>query len=127
MNNPRNKKYRPNGVLSAAQALDRMRTGSRLVHMHGGSSAHWLVVPGGAVPDDVAIAIRNDPRIVGQKDGLFPGHDQTWRFQIFAAADHPDFIPTEAPVTALDLLIRLDRSIDCIKPCCNNVATLHPG
>lgn len=71
-------------LLTSKQALNRMRTGSRLVHMHGGTnSKHWFLVPGGAVTDDVAIAILSDPRVVGQKDGLFPGHHQTWRMQAF--------------------------------------------
>jgi hypothetical protein len=68
-------------LLTSKQALDRMRTGSRLVHMH--ETKHWFVVPGGAVAEEAATAIRNDPRVIGQKDGLFPDHNQTWRMQTF--------------------------------------------
>jgi hypothetical protein len=70
--------------LSTNEALQRMQTGSRLVHMHGKPDGrHWFVVPGGAVTDAVADAIKNHPSIIGQRDGLFPGLDQTWRMQSF--------------------------------------------
>jgi hypothetical protein len=70
--------------LSTNEALQRMQTGSRLVHMHSRpGEPHWFVVPGGAVTDAVAGGIKNHPSVIGQKDGLFPGQDQTWRMQSF--------------------------------------------
>ena len=77
--------------LAPEKALQHMRTGSVLVHMHGKSRNGycWFVVPGGAVNDAVASKIKNHPCVIGQKDGLFPQHDQTWRFQSpEGAADH---------------------------------------
>jgi hypothetical protein len=72
--------------LSAKRAMERMRTGSRLVHMHDGKARgrHWFVVPGGTVTDEVANVIKNHPSVIGGKDGLFPDHDQTWRMKTFA-------------------------------------------
>jgi hypothetical protein len=76
-------------VLSANDALQRVRTGSRLVHMHGGkpNDCHWFVLPGGAVSEQTATAIINHPSVIAGKDGLFPGHDQTWRMQSFVRSD----------------------------------------
>jgi hypothetical protein len=42
----------------------------------------WFVIPGGQVTDVVAAQIKENPAAVGQRDGLFPHHDQTWRMQI---------------------------------------------
>ena len=41
----------------------------------------WFIIPGGQVTDVVADRIKQHPTVVGQKDGLFPHHDQTWRMQ----------------------------------------------
>ena len=76
------------GPLSEARAMDLMHSGSRLVHMHGKPYGHhWFVVPGGPITDVVADGIKNHPSVIGQKDGLFPGHDQTWRMQTFVRSD----------------------------------------
>jgi hypothetical protein len=67
-------------ALKLEQALQRMRTGARLVHMHGPASGpSWFIVPGGPVADIVAVTVREHPAVVAGADGLFPGHDQTWR------------------------------------------------
>ena len=79
------KQTRPQ-TLSTKRALDLMRTGSRLVHMHG-TNQRWFVEPGGAVTDAVAGEIRNHPSVIAQKDGLFPHHDQTWRMATFAQSE----------------------------------------
>jgi hypothetical protein len=71
--------------LSLRRAMERMRTGSRLVHMHGKrEERHWFVVPGGSVSDETSTRIREHPSVVSGKDGLFPEHDQTWRMGSFA-------------------------------------------
>jgi hypothetical protein len=63
-------------------ALDCLRDGAALVHMHGkAAEKQWFVVPGGPVTDATADRIRKRPDVIGQHDGLFPGHDQTWRMQ----------------------------------------------
>jgi hypothetical protein len=53
---------------------------ARLVLTHGGG---WQImgpgVKGGIVSAATATLIRTQDNIVGCKDGLFPGHDQTWR------------------------------------------------
>jgi hypothetical protein len=81
-------------TLRESQAFDRMRTGSRLVHMHAASGGNWFVVPGGAVTDEVATKIRSHASVVAQEDGLFPGLSQTWRMQRFVGSTaHSDICP----------------------------------
>ena len=63
-----------------------MRTGSTLVHMNGRADYRWYVVPGGVIDDYVAEEIKSHPAVIGQGDGLFPQHDQTWRMRSFARA-----------------------------------------
>ena len=72
-----------NQTLKIEQALQHMRTGACLVHMHNGTS--WFVVPGGPVTDAVATKIMEHPSVVGGKDGLFPAHDKTWRMLEFVS------------------------------------------
>ena len=70
--------------LSEHQALKYMRSGSRLLCTHGSPHRYrWFVLPGGALTDEAAANIKRHPSVVGQKDGLFPGHDQTWQMQTF--------------------------------------------
>jgi hypothetical protein len=38
-------------------------------------------VPGGYVEPEVAEKIKKHQGVVAGTDGLFPGHDQTWRMQ----------------------------------------------
>jgi hypothetical protein len=72
-------------TLSEQWALARMREGSALVHTDGKprKGHHWSIVPGGAVSDDVAYAIKQHPDVVSSNDGLFAGCDQTWRMKSF--------------------------------------------
>ena len=77
-------------TLRETKAMDRMRTGSRLVHMHARGGRNWFVVPGGAVTDEVATKIRSHPSVVASEDGLFPGLSQTWRMRSFVGSDGPD-------------------------------------
>ena len=77
-------------TLRVSRALDRMRTGSRLVHMHTHGGRTWFVIPGGAVTDEVATKIRSHPSVVASEDGLFPGLSQTWRMRSFVGSDGPD-------------------------------------
>ena len=71
--------------LTLEQALQRMRCGARLVHMHGllNGPSVWCVVPGGVVADTAAARLREHPAVVAAEDGLFPGHSQTWRMLNF--------------------------------------------
>jgi hypothetical protein len=74
--------------LKIEQALQQMRKGACLAHMHGRTSDpyHWFVMPGGPVTDSVAAKILEHPSVVGGKDGLLPGLDQTWRMLDFVEA-----------------------------------------
>jgi hypothetical protein len=76
----------PPPALKLEQALQCMRTGAKLVRMHGKPSDqhHWFIVPGGSVSDIVASKILDHPSVIGGNDGLFPQHDQTWSMSSFA-------------------------------------------
>ena len=77
-------------TLRERQAIDRMRTGSVLVHMHAPGGRNWFVVPGVAIADETAAKIKRHPRVVAQGDGLFPGLSQTWRMHSFVGSDGQD-------------------------------------
>jgi hypothetical protein len=76
-------------ALPKDKALDRMRTGSTLIHMSPDPNKprdyRWFVVPGGPVKGETAEMIKTHPGVVGQRDGLWPNHDQTWRMGSFAS------------------------------------------
>jgi hypothetical protein len=62
------------------RAIEAMRKPeARLVRMNGGRGAGYFVVPGGPVERAVAVKVMNHPLVRAGRDGLFPGHDQTWR------------------------------------------------
>jgi hypothetical protein len=81
------KRISPSLALATAKALDHMRTGSRLVRMHG-RHAGWFVLPGGWVDDKTPLTIIKHPSVIGGGIGLFPQHDQTWRMQTFVHIEH---------------------------------------
>ena len=74
--------------LKIEQALQLMRKGACLAHMHSKPSDpyHWFVIPGGPVTVLVATKILEHPSVIGSKDGLFPQLDQTWRMLSFVEA-----------------------------------------
>ena len=39
----------------------------------------FYIVPGGVVHPAAAAKIKDHPLVRGEKDGLFPNHEQTWR------------------------------------------------
>jgi hypothetical protein len=63
------------------RAVDLMRTGSVLIKQHnqGGATGHYLA-PGGYVEPAVAEKIKGHPLVLVGRDGMWPGHDQTWKF-----------------------------------------------
>jgi hypothetical protein len=74
---------RPLKEVSLKKAFELMRRpGTRLVKMFTQASpegfAHY-VTPGGYVSSATAEKIKQHPLVYASKDGLFPGHDQTWR------------------------------------------------
>ena len=76
-------------TLGYARAIEAMRRPeTRLVRMNNGQTGGgfaFYVVPGGRVEDSVADQIVAHPLVRAGHDGLFPGHDQTWRM----IADRP--------------------------------------
>jgi hypothetical protein len=68
------------GLKRALQLMRKPET--RLVKMFTQRShegfAHY-VIPGGYVGSATAEKIKQHPLVWASKDGLFPGHDQTWR------------------------------------------------
>jgi hypothetical protein len=73
-------------TLSYAQALERMREGSKLMHMHTNSNTghQYSVVPGGQVSDQVAEQLKAHKSVIAEHDGLFPGHSQLWHMKSFS-------------------------------------------
>lgn len=70
-------------AIGLKKAMDMMHlSGTRLVKMRSEGSpdgfAHYLV-PGGYVEPETAAKIKAQPNVTCGEDGLFPGHDQTWR------------------------------------------------
>jgi hypothetical protein len=73
----------PAKSIGIKRAMDLMRVNNaRLVKMFTNASpegfAHYIV-PGGLVDPATAEKIKHHPLVTESKDGLFPGHDQTWR------------------------------------------------
>ena len=56
------------------------RPEARLVLMHTSTGKHWFITPDTWVSGDIAAKLIDRPDVMGGKDGLWPGHDQTWRF-----------------------------------------------
>lgn len=73
----------PLKAIGFKKALDLLRLpGRRLVFMHTPSSPNgraYYVVPGGYVEPETAQKIIAQADVICGKDGLFPGHAQTWR------------------------------------------------
>ena len=79
----RSKSGKPLAQIGLKKALDMMRRrGTCLAKMFTDASpegfAHYIV-PGGPVSAETAEKIKAHPLVSASKDGLFPGHDQTWR------------------------------------------------
>ena len=56
------------------------RPEARLIKQHGGRTEHF-VVPGGYVDAKTAQKLKDHPQVIGSPDGLWPGHEQTWRIK----------------------------------------------
>lgn len=73
----------PPKAIGLKKALEAMRKpGVRLVRMRAEGAIDgfaYYIVPGGYIEPATAEKIRRRPDVVGGNDGLFPGHDQTWR------------------------------------------------
>lgn len=70
----------PLKAIGLKKALNMMHlSGTRLVRMASADGSVHYLVPGGYVAPETAEKIKNHPGVVCGADGLFPGHDQTWR------------------------------------------------
>jgi hypothetical protein len=73
----------PPKAIGLKAALDLMRKpGHRLMLMHTAGSPEgraYYIVPGGYVEPDTAKKIIERPDVQPNKDGLFPGINQTWQ------------------------------------------------
>lgn len=70
----------PPKAVGLKKAMDLMhRTGTRLVKMSHGDGFKYYLVPGGYIEPATAEKIKSHPYVQAMEDGLFPGHDQTWR------------------------------------------------
>jgi hypothetical protein len=80
-------------TLGYSRAIEAMRKPeTRLVRMNNGQTGGgfaFYVIPGGRVEDLVADKIINHPLVRAGHDGLFPGHNQTWKM----IADRPEGEP----------------------------------
>ena len=66
-------------AIGLKRAMDLMRKpGTRLIRNHTAQGFAHYVVPGGYVEPETAEKIKARGDVVGGKDGLWPGHDQTW-------------------------------------------------
>jgi hypothetical protein len=67
------------------KALTLMRKGSLLVREHSECTGEWYLHPGGKLERRVAEKLLENPQVCGNRDGIWPGHDQTWRIDGGAA------------------------------------------
>ena len=69
-------------TLTFHKALDLLRRpGARMVltNINGNRSEYWISPSCVRVDPKLAEQIKAHPQIIGSKDGIWPGHDQTWR------------------------------------------------
>ena len=68
------------------RVLDAMRKGAVMVHMsinrgHTPLKMEYYLVPGGVIDRETAERIKEHPQVPASGDGIWPGHDQTWKIQ----------------------------------------------
>jgi hypothetical protein len=53
-----------------------------MIKQHGvGGRTEYFIVPGGYVDGKTAQRLKEHPQVVAGPDGLWPGHEQTWRIK----------------------------------------------
>jgi hypothetical protein len=62
-----------------SRVKDQMRGGSLLMVMHTTGDQKWFVVPGQEVDSNIAKRVIEEPDVLQQADGLFPGVSQTYK------------------------------------------------
>ena len=66
--------------MTLLKALDLMRKGSVMVREHSkDDTGEYFIAPGGPVSRPIALKIIEHPQVRGGRDGMWPGHEQTWR------------------------------------------------
>ena len=64
------------------KALDALRKpDARLIQTNNPSHPEYCITGVGRIETKTAQQIISHPQIIGAKDALFPGLDQTWRFR----------------------------------------------
>jgi hypothetical protein len=62
------------------RAMDLLRKpDTRMIKQNSGGRTQYFIVAGGAVDEPTAQKIKDHPQVRAGRDGLFPGHEQTWR------------------------------------------------
>jgi hypothetical protein len=69
--------------LTMLQALHQLKQpGARLIRLHTArDGCEFWITPATRVPDELAAQLQRHPYIRAGEDGLWPGHDQTWRWE----------------------------------------------
>lgn len=57
------------------KALDRLRAGGVMIREGG----EYYLIPGGRLDPNLAAKLKSHPQVSGGRDGMWPGHEQTWR------------------------------------------------
>jgi hypothetical protein len=71
---------RPLKAIGLKKALDLLRKpATRMIRVNSDHGSQYYVVPGGYVDPQTAEKIKNHPQVTSGRDGLWPGHEQTWR------------------------------------------------
>jgi hypothetical protein len=64
------------------RALDLLRRpGAHMIRTHGWRGGYFIVPGGGKVDNAIAQKVIDHEQVIGVEDGLWPGHDQTWRMR----------------------------------------------
>jgi hypothetical protein len=73
---------------AARNVFEQMRNGARIVRLHGRHGLEFYVVPGNAgakrISDETAHTVLGHPDVIGCKDCLWPGLDQTFKLRATA-------------------------------------------
>jgi hypothetical protein len=69
---------KPAPKASLKRALEAMSRRGAVLIRENAAKRRWFVTSVGEVSDEIAATIRARPDVIGQKDALFPGLDQTF-------------------------------------------------
>jgi hypothetical protein len=66
-------------MISLKRAVEVMGRKDMPLIRENGPRRRWFIPLAGEVSEETAAIIQARPDVAGQKDGMFPGLDQTWR------------------------------------------------